>query len=100
MTMFKPVDAEVHVERSLEFHTTPISVGDPQNPIAPPANMGFGMRVGADGFWLSAPYWFLSLVCALAAILPRVACRFSLRTMLLATTVVAVVLGLVGYTVR
>ena len=43
------------------------------------------------------PYWFPAFVCGIAAVLPwwrRTTWSFSLRTLLIATTLVAVVLGL------
>ena len=51
------------------------------------------------GWWLhiSVPHWFLTTIFAIAATAPwiRWSKRFSLRTLLLLTTLVAVVLGLV-----
>jgi hypothetical protein len=47
-----------------------------------------------------APHWFLLVVAGTAAAIPWLPWRFSLRTMLIATTLVAVVLGLICYTVR
>jgi hypothetical protein len=52
---------------------------------------------GAEGT-IVVPYWFLLLVCiGLAAVLwlPWLPWKFSLRTLLIASTVLAVVLGLV-----
>jgi hypothetical protein len=48
------------------------------------------------------PFWFLSLLTATSATLPWVkwAKRFSLRALLIATTLVAVVLGLAFYATR
>ena len=43
------------------------------------------------------PYWSLVLVTPLLAVAPWLRWRFSLRTMLIATTLVAVVLGLAVY---
>jgi hypothetical protein len=53
-------------------------------------------------FSLTAPYWFLVIAAAAAIGIPwiRWSKRFSLRTLLLATTLVAVVLGLIVYAVR
>jgi hypothetical protein len=49
----------------------------------------------SDGnLWLSAPHWFWALTTATVGILPWARVRFSLRTMLIATTLVAVALGL------
>jgi hypothetical protein len=52
--------------------------------------------------YVGAPYWFLTIVAAsLAAILwIRPSKRFSLRTLLIATTLVAVALGLIAWTLR
>jgi hypothetical protein len=46
------------------------------------------------------PHWFFVLVSALAAAAPWIRWRFSLRTLLVAATLVAVVLGLVAYAAR
>jgi hypothetical protein len=55
------------------------------------------------GWWLdvTVPYWCLILVStAVTAITFQGPMQFSLRALLIATTLVAVVLGLVGYTLR
>ena len=46
------------------------------------------------------PLWFLVATSAILAVIPWVRWRFSLRTMLIATTLFAVGLGLVCYIVR
>jgi hypothetical protein len=57
------------------------------------AGTGFYWYRGSDGFLLSLPDWFLvPLLIALAAA-PWLHYRFSLRTLLIAITLVAVVLG-------
>jgi hypothetical protein len=59
---------------------------------------GFSFRRnGSGGFRLVIPHWFLVSVTVFLAIAPwiRYSKRFSLRTLLLATTLVAVVLGLI-----
>jgi hypothetical protein len=45
------------------------------------------------GYAVMFPAWFLTLVTAVIAVAPWISRRFSLRTLLLATTLVAVVLG-------
>jgi hypothetical protein len=54
------------------------------------------------GFTLVVPFWFTALSAAVCATLSqaRWSKRFSLRTLLIATTVVAIGLGLVIYAVR
>ncbi len=61
------------------------------------------LRSKQNGFQSALPHWFLILVSAILAAFTRVPLakyrplfRFSLRTMLIATTLVAVVLGLVA----
>ena len=49
---------------------------------------------------ISFPYWLLILVAAATAALPWLRYRFSFRTMLIATTLVAVVLGLIVWAAR
>jgi hypothetical protein len=55
--------------------------------------LGFRAARDADIFTISIPYWFLLLIFAALPWLPFK--RFSLRTLLIATTLVAVVLGLI-----
>jgi hypothetical protein len=67
--------------------------------------LGFGIRrfgedTGEPGFDLNAPHWFYASVVAFVAAVTWVPGRFSLRALLIVTTVVAVVLGLVVYTSR
>src|SRR4051812_21303235 len=50
-------------------------------------------------FAIQAPIWFLALWSTVLALLPWM-CRFSLRTLLIATTLVAVTLGLIVWTAR
>ncbi len=45
----------------------------------------------------SIPYWFSTLIVATLAALPWIRWRFSLRTLLIATTLFAVALGLIVY---
>jgi hypothetical protein len=57
-----------------------------------------GTRVPVYGNWpLTFPLWFPTALAATLAAGPwiPVSCRFSLRTLLIATTLVAVVLGLI-----
>jgi hypothetical protein len=56
-----------------------------------------------DRYSLTAPYWFFVLFSGTAAVVPwihEVRWHFSLRTLLIATTLVAVVLGLAVYANR
>ena len=57
----------------------------------------FGHLAGppADIRGMTLPYWFLVLLTATLAPLPWLPWKFSLRTLLIATTLVAVVLGLI-----
>ena len=50
--------------------------------------------------WLTLPHWLLVGVCAAFTALPWIPWRFSLRTLLIGMTVVAVVLGLIVYAVN
>ena len=59
---------------------------------------GFGIAQDRSFVTLSAPCWFLVLVFAALAALPWIwRPRFSLRALLIATTLLAVVLGLIVY---
>ena len=57
----------------------------------------FGFAMALHGFSLVVPYWLLVLVFGIlaAVIWYKQTWRFSLRTLLIATTVVAVALGLI-----
>jgi len=60
----------------------------------------FGWNVGASVTRLGFPDWFLSAIFAALAALPwlsHLPFRFSLRTMLIATTLIAVALGLLTW---
>ena len=64
----------------------------------PDSVFGFQAKRTAGGYSMTAPHWFPILLAAPLAIAPWIrqrARRFSLRTLLVATTLVAVVLGLV-----
>ena len=52
------------------------------------------------GVGRSIPYWPLALATVTLTALPWVPARFSLRTLLIATTLIAVVLGFVVYATR
>lgn len=58
-----------------------------------------GLRVIPVGAAVTVPYWSLVLVTATLAALPWIpsSSRFSLRTLLLATTLLALILGIVVY---
>jgi hypothetical protein len=60
-----------------------------------------GIVASSSNLSAGFPYWFLAMVAALPAFLLRKQdYRFSLRSLLIATTVVAVMLGLVVYVIR
>jgi hypothetical protein len=57
----------------------------------------------SPGLWyVGAPYWFLTLATAAIATVPwiQLSRRFSVRTLLIATTLVALVLGLIVWAAR
>jgi len=56
---------------------------------------GFFLTLESDVAYLNVPYWFLVLLSALAAVCAWTSWQFSLRTMLIATTLVAVGLGVI-----
>lgn len=62
---------------------------------------GFDFKIDfGTNVWLQAPHWFLSVLCGTVAAIFLFVPRFSLRTLLVATTLVAVVLGLVVWMVK
>ena len=60
----------------------------------------FGFEVLNQSSRLRLPHWFLILLFVAHAAFPWIRWRFSLRTLLIATTLVAVVLGLIVYAVK
>ena len=73
--------------------------GPDQMPIHYPA--GFGMsRTLPQDFVVTLPFWFAVLLFAGFAVAPWLPWRFSLRTLLIATTLVAVMLGLIVWSVH
>jgi len=60
--------------------------------------LGFGWQAEKGSFTAAAPFWFLALACVAVTAVPWLRFkRFSLRTLLIATTVVAAVLGLIAW---
>ena len=55
----------------------------------------FGLRPSLGKILVRFPIWFLILVASTFAAVPCFHWRFSLRTLLIATTLVAIVLGLI-----
>jgi hypothetical protein len=62
--------------------------------------VGFQLEGDRSGTRLGLPHWFLVIVSATFAAIPWIRWRFSLRTLLIATTIVALVLGLTIYATR
>jgi hypothetical protein len=55
----------------------------------------YRVQNGSTNYEITVPYWLLVLMSATPAIAPWVHWRFTLRTLLIAMTLVAVVLGLI-----
>lgn len=53
-----------------------------------------------DAWVVFIPYWFPTLVFGTFAAVPWIRCRYSVRTLLIATTLVAVALGAIAYFMR
>ena len=62
--------------------------------------LGFQWKSAGRLTFVHVPYWFLVLISAAFAAIPWIRWRFNLRTLLIATTLVAVVLGLIVWQVR
>jgi hypothetical protein len=85
------------------------SISTKYDPGFPPTSLGFGfirdddLDDGLDYWGIGFPQWFLSLICVAGIAIPWLpwwSKRFSLRTLLIATTFVAVVLGGIVWAVR
>jgi hypothetical protein len=61
---------------------------------------GFHFNLRPEDISLAMPHWFLILLSMSFSALPWIRWRFNLRTLLIATTLVAVVLGLIVYATR
>jgi hypothetical protein len=64
-----------------------------------PYRFGFHIANLEDGSW-AIPHWFAAMLCVGMAAAAWFRWRFSLRTLLIATTLIAVVLGLIVWAVR
>jgi hypothetical protein len=60
----------------------------------------FVCNFGPDGLILTLPHWTLALVPVGLAVAPWLRWRFTTRTLLIAITAVAVVLGLIVWAIR
>ena len=56
---------------------------------------GVGWKVFGNGWQVAIPLWLPVLICGALTAIPWLRWQFSLRTLLIATTLVAVVLGLI-----
>jgi hypothetical protein len=78
---------------------TPVTVDtfrlDPVHAHDLPSWVGFDWKVTKIGWRVCLPYWFVLIATATGASAPWIGWRFSLRTLLIATTLVAVGLGLI-----
>jgi hypothetical protein len=68
---------------------------EPIQNMAPFASRTFDLVRSPLGFAVYVPYWFLILITAGIGLVPWLPWRYSLGTLLLATTLVAVTLGLI-----
>jgi hypothetical protein len=82
-----------------EFFFEPDKIDDiyPEGEVPTPQ---MNLDIGKDYLVTDVPHWFLVLVSALSGALPCLRCRFSLRTLLIATTIIGLALGLIIATTR
>jgi hypothetical protein len=81
----------------VEPGTTELTV---QHPLGIQSLLIEGMAFRRLGEGLAIPYWFLVIAAAMCAATPLLRWRFSLRTLLIATTLVALLLGAIVYAVN
>jgi hypothetical protein len=76
------------------------NIGHPGPPITSESAWGFSYR--DNNLYARLPHWFVALVTATMASAPwiRLSWRYSLRTLLVAMTLVAVGLGMIVYALR
>jgi hypothetical protein len=92
--------------RGEEFSATfPVSAGVPQTIYRFQFQweidmLGVGVVKTPSVRYVAMPYWFLVALIAVTAAVPWLPWRFSLRTLLIAMTLIAVVLGAIVYALR
>ena len=94
------VISKMDVQELLSFGIKLFSgpVDDFRQQSLPRTLLGFGYSQWSSQSWdVLVPHWFPVLLFAALSAAPWLRCRFSLRTLLIATTLVAVVLGLAMY---
>jgi hypothetical protein len=91
-------DMSRHGNTRVHFHY----MGPHVDPPYPPAGWARSAHNTPAQFYcgLILPFWFPVLLSAAIAAVPWIRCRFTLRTLLIATTLVAVVLGAIVWAVR
>jgi hypothetical protein len=92
-------------ETFLRYHTPPVSpksevIGVKSVPaldifVMPPGSYAGFRFIRSYGFGLFVPFWFLVIVATSLTVAPWITWKFSLRMLLIATTLVAVGLGLI-----
>jgi hypothetical protein len=70
----------------------------PSPPLPPPPNQGAGFRLATA--YARAPCWFVIVTAIVIAAIPWLRWHFRLRTLLIVTMLVAVVLGVVVWAIR
>jgi hypothetical protein len=80
--------------------SVPYGQGDDLGAIAPASGFGWVFADNDDERYFFSPHWFVAVVFTMFASAPWIGQRFSLRTLLIATTLVALVLGLVVWAAR
>jgi hypothetical protein len=85
-----------HNNLQVRDHWVTADSGSISTSLQPGAVLGFYFNVGKSNLRTSIPHWFPPVLVLALATAPWLRWRFSLRTMLIATTLVAVVLGLVA----
>jgi hypothetical protein len=82
----------------------PVSGEDATDGDEPKTTFGFACYTDDDSIIAYIPFWFLTLTCIVSTWFgiapPPIIKRFSLHTLLIATTLVAIVLGLIVWSVR
>ena len=101
LSVFDPSDEEVVVIRSFKTVSDPVTESMKKRLHAlgaPPwlSVWGFDWWFAASGFAISMPHWFAVLLTGLLAALPWIKLRFSLRTMLIGMTLIAVICGAIA----
>jgi hypothetical protein len=94
---------QVHVSSDFEQMLYPDQPGWKSRPTKFPPTFFWSCHIDKFGLFIGSPHWFPASICVIVASLPFLpysTTKFSLRALLIATTLIAVGLGLIVWLAR